>query len=169
MTISMYEISVVRLIHALDTLLTILGKAMAHADARKIEPDVLTGSRLYPDMLPLSRQIHIATDIAKGCAARLAGIEPPKYDDVELTFPDLMARLEKTINYLKTFKPAQIDGAEDRLIHWKTGGKELEMPGLQYLLRYVMPNVYFHAAVTYSILRHNGVELGKRDFLGRIG
>jgi hypothetical protein len=164
----MYEISVVRLIHVLDTLVTILSKAMAHADTKKIEPDVLTGSRLYPDMLPLARQIHIATDIAKGCAARLAGMDPPKFDDVEFTFPDLMVRLEKTINYLKTFKPEQIDGAEDRLIQWKTGGKELEMPGLQYLLRYVMPNVYFHASVTYSILRHNGIELGKRDFLGKI-
>lgn len=168
MAISMYDISVTRLIHVLDTLMTILSKGMAHADARKIEPDVLTGSRLYPDMLPLSRQIHIASDIAKGCAARLAGMDPPKYDDVEITFPDLMARLEKTINYLKTFKPEQINGSEDSMIRWKTGGKELEMPGLQYLLRYVMPNVYFHASVTYSILRHNGVELGKRDFLGKI-
>lgn len=167
MSITMYQASVPVLIRGLASLQTIIGKAQAHAAEKQIDPSVLTGARLFPDMLPLMRQIHIATDTAKGCAARLADVEAPKFEDVEVTFDELHARVQKTIDYLKTFKPEQIDGSEGRSITLKMRSGPIEFTGLNYLLGFVMPNFYFHITTAYDILRHNGVELGKLDYLGR--
>lgn len=166
MSISMYQASVPVFTRMLGNLAAILQKAAAHAEAKKIDPAVFISARLYPDMLPLKAQIYIATDNAKGCVARLAGVEPPRYDDVEETFPDLAARLKKTIAFLETFKPQQIDGSETRDIHIKFSSHEVNMKGLPYLLHYATPNVYFHVTTAYAILRHHGVEIGKKDFLG---
>lgn len=167
MTISMYQASVPTLIRMLNNLSAILEKSAAHAAARKIDPAVLTNSRLYPDMLPLARQIHIATDQAKGCGARLAGIEAPVFEDKETTFPELIARIEKTIAFLRELKPAQIDGSEKKTITLQVRGSTLTFEGMTYLLSFALPNFYFHVTTAYDILRHCGVELGKRDYLGK--
>lgn len=164
--ISMYQASVPVLARMLTNLQGILAKAAEHAQARKIDDSVFTSIRLFPDMFPLSRQVQIATDMAKGCAARLAGEEAPRYEDTELTFADLAVRTEKTVAYIRSFNPAQIDGSEGREIVIKSPNGELRFSGLQYLLHFVLPNVHFHIATTYNILRSNGVELGKRDFIG---
>jgi hypothetical protein len=164
---SMYQLSVVPLLRALSNLSAILHKGLAHAEARKIDPAIFSGARLYPDMLPLARQIHIVSDISKFCGARLAGIEAPRFEDVEFTFPELQARIAKTVAFLNTLSAGQIDGSEAREINFKSGGRELKMPGLDYLLKYVHPNVYFHVTTAYAILRHNGVELGKADYQGK--
>ena len=161
----MYQASVPRLANMLRNLSTILDKAQAHAEARKIDPLVLTSARLYPDMLPLKRQVHIACDTAKYSVARLAGVEAPKHEDVEETFVDLKARIAKTLDFIQTFKPAQIDGSEEKAIHLKLGQREVDFKGMQYLLGHALPNFYFHVVTAYDILRHNGVELGKRDYL----
>jgi hypothetical protein len=162
----MYTLTVPPLVRVLNNLSGILKKGAAHAEARKIDPLVLTGSRLYPDMFPLTRQVYIATDMSKGCGARLAGVEVPKYDDVETAFPELVARIDKTLAFLNGFTPDQIDGSETRDIQLKIGGSLLQMQGLDYVLNFVKPNVYFHVTTAYNILRHNGVELGKRVFTG---
>jgi hypothetical protein len=166
MSISMYQASVPVLVRGLTSLQAILGKAEAHAAEKQIDPSVFIGARHFPDMLPLLRQVYITTDTAKGCAARLAGVEPPKFDDVEVTFEDLHARIQKTIDYLKEFNAAQIDGSEERSITLKMRSGPVEFTGLSYLLQFVMPNFYFHVTTSYDILRHNGVELGKLDYLG---
>ena len=166
MNISMYQSSVPVLIRMLGNLKAILGKAAAHAEARKIDPTVFTSARLFPDMFALARQIQVAADLAKGCAARLAGVEPPKYEDTETTFAELIARIDKTLAYLKTFKPEQIDGSEDKDIVLNSPRGTMNFKGLPYLLYFVHPNFYFHSTTAYNILRHNGVELGKMDFLG---
>jgi uncharacterized protein len=166
MSISMYQASVPVLVRGLTSLQAILGKAEAHAAEKQIDPSVFIGARLFPDMLPLVRQVYIVTDTAKGCAARLAGVEPPKYEDVEMTFEDLQARVQKTIDYLLEFNAAQIDGSEDRAITLKMRSGPVEFTGLSYLLQFVLPNLYFHITTAYGILRHNGVELGKLDYLG---
>jgi hypothetical protein len=168
MAISMYLASIPPILRALTNLRTILEKAEAHAEARKIDPSVLVNARLYPDMFPLSRQVQIATDNAKGAASRLAGTTPPKYEDNESTFPELVARIDKTIALLKTFKPEQIDGSEEKTITLPMHDRTLTFKGLPYLLDYVIPNIYFHVTTAYAILRHNGVEIGKKDFLGEI-
>lgn len=167
MSITMYQASVPVFTRFLTTLATILEKAAAHAEAKKIDPAVLVNARLYPDMLPLARQIYIATDHAKGCVARLAGTEPPRYDDVEVTFPDLVARIKKTLAFIATFQPQQIDGSEEREIRLKLGKHEINTRGLPYLLNIATPNIYFHLVTAYAILRHNGIEIGKLDFLGQ--
>ena len=167
MSITMFQASVPVLLHGLGNLQRILGKAQAHAAEKQIEPSALIGARLFPDMLPLARQIYIATDTAKGCAARLANMEAPKFEDVEVTFDELDARIQKTIDYLKTFKPEQIDGSEERSITLKMRSGPIELTGLNYLLYFVLPNFYFHITTAYDILRHNGVELGKLDYLGK--
>ncbi len=167
MKISMYQVSVPTFARVLNNLAAILEKAAAHAEAKKIDPIALINFRLFPDMLPFSRQIQIASDSAKGGVARLAGSEPPKYDDSEASIPDLVARLRKTVAYLETFKPEQIDGSEDKTVSWKTQTSTRTMQGLPYLLNHVTPNVYFHVTTAYSILRHCGVEIGKQDFLGK--
>ena len=167
MNISMYQASVPVFSRALNNLAAILEKAAAQAEAKKIDPAVLIGYRLYPDMLPLARQIHIATDGAKGGVARLAGVEPPKYEDNEASFPDLIARLRKTVAYLESIKPEQIDGSEGKTVTWKTQTTTRSMQGMPYLLSHVTPNVYFHVTTAYNILRHCGIEIGKQDFLGK--
>ena len=166
MKISMYHASVPVFTRAFSNLAAILEKAAAHAEAKKIDPAVFVNFRLYPDMLPFSSQIQIATDNAKNGVARLAGVEPPKFEDNEATLADLVARLRKTITFLESLKPEQVDGTEDKTVTWKTQSGERSMQGLPYLLRQVTPNVYFHVTTAYAILRHCGVEVGKRDFLG---
>ena len=167
MTISMYQASVPTFIRMLNNLTAILEKGAAHAETKKIDPAVLVNSRLYPDMLPLMQQIQIASDHAKGSAARLAGLESPKFEDNEKTFPELIARINKTISYLNTLKPEQIDGSEERTITLAMRTRTLSFQGMQYLLNFALPNFYFHVTTAYDILRHCGVELGKRDFLGK--
>ena len=167
MTISMYQASVPTLIRALTNLIWVLEKGEAHAQVKGIDPSVLVNSRLYPDMFPLTKQVQIATDAAKGCAARLAGIEPPKYDDGEASFAELIARVRKTISFLESFEPAQIDGSENRPITLPMRSGSLQFEGQPYLLFFVLPNLFFHVVTAYDILRHCGVELGKMDFLGK--
>ena len=168
MTISMYQASVPVLTRFLNNLIAILGKGVAHAEAKKIEPDVLSGCRLIADMHPLSRQIQIASDVAKGGVARLAGVEPPSWADDEKTMADLVERLKKTIQYLESFKPDQIDGSEERTITMKLGPHSVDFTGLNYLLTFVLPNVFFHVTTAYDILRANGVNVGKGDFMGSV-
>ena len=166
MTISMFQVSVPRLINALNNLSHILDKAQAHIDAKKIDASALIQFRLYPDMLNFTRQVQIASDTAKGVIARLAGVEIPAYEDNEQSIADLKARIAKTIAFIQGFKPEQIDGTEDKDIITKRGEKETHYKGMQFLLGHAIPNVYFHTTTAYAILRHNGVEVGKRDYLG---
>jgi uncharacterized protein len=168
MQISMYQASVPVFIRMLTNLVAILEKATAHAEARKIDPSVLLNDRLFPDMFPLIRQVQIAADMAKAGPARLAGLQSPSFEDTEKTFPELIERVRRTVAFLEMLTPEQIDGAEERSVTWPTRGTTRTLPGLQYLLNHVVPNVYFHITTTYNILRHNGVELGKQDFLGPI-
>jgi uncharacterized protein len=166
MNISMYQASAPRFINILNNLSAILDKAQAHAEARKIDPLVLTGFRLYPDMLPMTRQVQIACDAAKGVIARLAGVEVPRHEDTEQTFAELKARIAKTVEFIKTIRPEQVDGTEDKQIELKIGGQDMQFTGMQYLLGFAHPNFYFHVTTAYNILRHNGVEIGKRDYIG---
>ena len=166
MAISMYQASAPRFANTLKNLSAILDKAQAHVEARKIDPAVLLASRLYPDMFPLIRQVQIASDNAKGAVARLAGVDVPKYEDTEQTLPELKARIARTIDFVSSFKPAQIDGSEDKNIHLKLGPLEVDWKGMQYLLGFALPNFYFHVVTAYDILRHNGLEIGKRDYIG---
>jgi len=166
MSFDMYQASVPVLIRYLKNMTNVLDKGAAFCAAKKVEPAVLTGYRLAPDMLPLTRQIQIMSDGAKGCGARLAGIEVPSFPDTEVTFDDLKARIAKTIAFLEGLKPAQFEGAETRDISLKAGPSEFKFVGSAYLTDFVLPNFYFHATTTYAILRHAGVELGKRDYLG---
>lgn len=166
MAISMYQTSAPRFIHMLKNLSAILDKAQAHADAKKIDVLALTSFRLYPDMLPMTRQVQIACDAAKGCMARLAGVEIPKHEDTEKTIEELKARIAKVVAFIETFKPAQIDGSEEKPVTLKIGGQDMTFPGQQYLLAFAYPNFYFHITTTYNMLRHNGVEVGKKDYLG---
>jgi uncharacterized protein len=166
MTISMFQASVPRLINALNNLSHILDKAQAHIDAKKIDANALIQFRLYPYMLNFTRQIQIASDTAGGVVARLAGVEIPAYEDNEQSIADLKARIAKTIAFIQGFKPEQIDGTEDKDIITKRGEKETHYKGMQFLLGHAIPNVYFHSTTAYAILRHNGVEIGKRDYLG---
>jgi hypothetical protein len=167
MKISMYDACVPPGIRMMNSLATILEKAAAHAEAKKIDPAVLVNARLYPDMFPLVRQVQIASDSAKAGAARLIGLEPPSWEDNEKTLPELVARAKKTIVYLETLKPAQFDGSEDRTITWKSRATERSMQGQPYLVHQMLPNLYFHVTTAYNILRHNGLALGKMDFLGK--
>jgi hypothetical protein len=169
MTISMYQASVPRFVTILGNLMNILDKAQAHVDAKKLDGETLTRFRLFPDMLPMAMQVQIACDTAKGVVARLAGIEIPAYEDNEKTLAELKARVAKTIAFIQTVTPAQIDGTEDKAITTKRGDKETHYKGMQFLLSHAVPNFYFHVTTAYAILRHNGVEIGKRDFLGNPG
>lgn len=165
MTLSMYDSSVPVLKHMLNSLSTILTKAAEYAADKKIEPGVLINARLFPDMFPLVRQVQIATDQAKGGVARLAGIEIPKFEDNEASFDELQARISKTIEFLDSVDAQQIDGSEDRDIVLQLHEFTREFKGKDYLTYWVLPNFYFHVTTAYSILRHNGVEIGKKDFL----
>ena len=166
MQISMFQASAPRFANTLKNLSAILDKAQAHADARKIDPRVLTAARLYPDMFPMSRQVQSACDTAKGAVARLAGVENPVHEDTEQTFEELKARIAKTIAFINTIKPAQLDGSEEKEVVLKFRSGEVKFKGMQYLLGQALPNFYFHVTTAYDILRHNGVEVGKRDYIG---
>jgi uncharacterized protein len=167
MSISMYQALVPVSIRTLNNLIGILEKGAIYAETKKIDPSVLVNSRLFPDMFPLSKQVQIASDIAKRGAAQLAGVEAPKFEDNETTFPELIERVQKTISYLNTFKPEQIDGSEERTITLQMRDNTLSFQGMPFLLYFVLPNVYFHVTTAYNILRHCGVEVGKQDFLGK--
>jgi len=168
MTISMYQASVPVCIRSLNNLLNILEKGAKHAEEKKIDPVVLINSRLYPDMFPLSRQVQITSDIARRGIAQLAGLEAPKIEDKESTFPELSDRIHQTIAYLETFKPEQIDGSEEKAITLEMRSGSLSFVGQSFLVNFILPNVYFHVTTAYNILRHSGVELGKKDFLGQV-
>ena len=166
MTISMYQVSIPRFVHMLNNLAVILDKAQSYAEAKKIDAATLPSARLYPDMLPLTSQVRIACDTAKRAAALLAGVDNPVYEDNETTLPELKARVERTIGFLNTIRAAQVDGTENREIVVKVGGKDTPFKGMQFLLARAIPNFYFHVTTAYDILRHNGLDVGKKDFLG---
>ena len=168
MTISMYQASVPVFIRMLNNLHNLLEKAIAFAEAKRIDGTVLTGYRLAPNMLPLSAQVQIACDTAKGCGARLAGIENPKHEDVEKTLPELQQRIHTTIEFLRTLQAEQIDGTEQKQIVLQFPSSTFEFTGLNYLLGFAQPNFYFHYTTAYDILRHCGMEIGKADFLGNL-
>lgn len=167
MTLSMYQASVPVFVRMLDNLDGILTKAEAHAQARGIDPMVLLQSRLYPDMFPLVRQVQVATDMCKGGAARLAGVAVPKHEDTEQSFGELRARVARVRELVSGFTAEQIDGSEDRAITLEMRSGTLSFDGQSYLLKFVLPNFYFHISMAYGILRHSGVELGKMDFMGK--
>jgi len=162
----MYQASVPRFVNILGNLSKILDKTQAHIDAKKIADATLTGDRLFPDMLPLSAQVQIACDAAKGVIAKLSGVEAPAFEDKETTLAELNARIAKTIAFIQSVPAGKIDGTEDKAIVTKRGDKETHYTGMQFLLGHAVPNFYFHVSTTYNILRHNGVEIGKRDYLG---
>ena len=165
--VSMYDVSVPVFSERLRALALMLAKAEANATERKIDPQVFLSARLAPDMFQLVKQVQIATDHAKGAPSRLTGREVPRYEDNEADFAELQARVAKTRDYLATFKPAEFEGSEERVVTLKVGGKDVELRGQKYLLDVAMPNFYFHITTAYAILRHNGVPLGKGNFLGR--
>jgi hypothetical protein len=162
----MYQASVPVFIRMLNNLAAILEKAAAHCEARKIDPAALLSYRLYPDMFAFARQVQVATDHARNGAARLAGTEAPEMEKTEQSFAELIERVRRTVAYLEGLKPEQIDGSEDREITIRRGQTTNTYRGLDYLLNRTLPNFYFHVTTAYDILRHNGVELGKRDYLG---
>ena len=168
MKISMYEASIPTFLHTLRNLKTFLEKGNAHAEARKYDPNLLAATRLTADMLPLTRQVQIASDAAKGAAARLTGVDPPKFEDNETTLADLIGRVDKTIDYLQGFKPEQFEGADERTITIPTPRQTFTFPGLIFLRHWALPNFFFHVTTAYNLLRSNGVELGKADYLGRV-
>ena len=166
MALSMYQITIPVFTRVLNNLSAILNKGAAHAEAKKIDPSVFVNSRLAPDMFPLARQIQIATDAVKGCAARLAGVEIPSFADTETSFADLQERIAKTIAFMNGITEAQLEGSDTKTVTLKIRGNDVEMKGLPYLTGFALPNLFFHVTTTYGILRHNGVELGKTDYLG---
>lgn len=166
MKISVHAMSVDLFAHALGNLSAFLEKAVASAKERKFDPAVLLGSRLAPDMFPLTRQVQIACDLAKNSVARLAAQEPPRFPDTEASFEELHARIARTIDYLRGVPTSALEGAEARDIKVPAGERTLEFKGLEFLEQWAIPNVFFHVTTAYAILRHNGVDLGKRDFLG---
>lgn len=168
MSLSIYQASIPVFIRMLGNLSAILSKAAAHAEAKSIDPSVLINARLAPDMFALARQVQIASDSAKGCGARLAGVEVPSFPDDETTFEQLQARIAKTIEFLKGLKEEQFAGAENRTIELKLRNREVSFKGSDFLLGFANPNFYFHITTAYDILRHNGVEVGKMDFLGGV-
>jgi hypothetical protein len=169
MKISMYSMSVEQLVPILTNLSALLDKGLAHADTKDFDPSILANARLAPDMFPLTRQIQIACDMAKGGVARLAGQEPPRFEDNEKTIEELKARIEKTLDYIKGIPASAFEGSEDRDIKIPLRDRALDMKGLPFLRGWVLPNFYFHVVTTYALLRHNGVEIGKREFLGNVG
>jgi hypothetical protein len=166
MGFSLYDASIPVFVRALRNLAGLLEKGQADAVARGFDPGVLLAARLAPDMLALPRQVQIACDMAKNGAARLAGVDAPSFPDTEASFEELQARIAKTIGFIETVSAAQLDGAETRRIHLKFPGQEMEFSGADYLTGFVLPNLYFHVTTTYALLRHNGVKIGKRDFIG---
>ncbi len=165
MPLSMHQASAPVFVQGLKGLLIVLDKAIAHIEARKIDPAAFLQARLYPDMLPFTRQVQIATDFAKGSVARLAGEEPPAYPDTETSFAELRARVVNTIACIEGFTAAQVDGSEDRDITLMRRGVATHVKGQPYLLEQAMPNFYFHITTAYALLRQGGVEVGKKDYL----
>jgi hypothetical protein len=166
MAINIYQSSVPVFLQILGSLSSVLTKTAAFAEAKKIDPSVLVAARLAPDMYPLARQIQIATDHAKGASARLAGVDVPSFPDTEATIPELQQRIQKTVDFIKGLKPAQFEGAEDRDVTLTIAGQKITWKGATYLFHFAFPNFYFHATTAYDILRHNGLDVGKRDFIG---
>jgi uncharacterized protein len=166
MSLTMHQASVPAFQRTLRALSAILDKTEAHATAGKIEPATLLSARLFPDMFALTRQVQLTCDFAKNGAARLSGVEAPKFEDTEASFADLRARIAATLAFIEGIKPSQIDGTEERQVTLKVGGSDWNFTGRDYLLFFVLPNFYFHATTAYDILRHNGIQLGKRDFMG---
>jgi hypothetical protein len=164
----MYDHSIPVFAKMLGNLSAILAKAASHCEAKKIDPAALLGARLFPDMFPLARQVQIATDQAERGAARLAGLEVPKYEDSEKSFDDLKARIAKTVAFVNGVKPEQVANSAARDISLPIGPNTVTFKGEWYLKHFVLPNLYFHVTTAYDILRHNGVELGKRDFIGSV-
>ncbi len=163
----MYDSSIAPMSHSLKALAAILKKAEAYCEARKIDPNALLTARLFPNMFPLTRQVQLVTDHAKGCGARLAGIANPSFPDEEKTFAELQSRIAKTLDFIGGLKKEQFDGAATRTVTIKIAGKDVELTGAAYLSSSALPNFYFHVTTAYNILRHNGLEIGKGDFLGR--
>jgi hypothetical protein len=168
MAISLYDFSIPALTRGLTNMSAILDKAAAYAAAKKLDAAVLPQARLYPDMHPLSRQVQIACDTAKGAAGRLAGVEVPKHEDTETTLPELKARIAKTLDFLKTISADKVSGDESRTIELKFPNGSWKFTALSYVNDFVLPNFYFHASMFYALLRKSGVEIGKGDFLGAI-
>ena len=168
MSQSLFDVSIPAFLHTLRSLQTILEKGVAHAEAKKFDPNVLATLRLAPDMLPLNRQVQIASDAAKGAAARLSGTEPPKFEDTETTLAELIARVAKTIDYLQSFKAEQFAGAESRVITIKSPRNTFNFTAVDFVRHWALPNFFFHVTTAYALLRHNGVEIGKMDFLGSV-
>ena len=168
MTVTLYHASVPVFRQMLGGLSAVMDKAAAHAEAKKIDPAVLTSARLYPDMFPFTRQVMIATDHAKGSSARLAGVEVPKFEDTETTFAELKARIQKTLDFIGGLKSAQFDGAESREVVIPLRGEQQKFTGRAYLFHFALPNFYFHTTTAYDILRHCGIEIGKRDFIHQL-
>ena len=166
MPLSIYQASVPVFVRTLTNLKNILAKGAAHAQTKKIDEAAFMQARLYPDMFPLTSQVHIATDMARGGAARLSGGEPPKFEDTERTFAELIDRVDRTLVYIKSLPEAQFEGAETRKITRPVRGQPKEFTGLNYLQQFILPNLYFHTTTAYDLLRHNGVEVGKADFIG---
>ena len=167
MPLSMSSASVPTFVQMLTALSKILDKAAAHCTQKKIDPSVLLNMRLFPDMLPFTKQIQLASDFAKNGAARLSGVEAPKFPDEEKSFDELKARIAKTVDFVNSVKPDKLDGTEDKDITFPVGPQSMTLKGEAYLVHFALPNFYFHATTAYNILRHCGVEIGKRDFLGR--
>lgn len=168
MALSFFDVSIPVLVRGLTNLSNIIDKAAAHTEAKKLDPAVLAQARLFPDMFPLVRQVQIMCDTAKGAAGRLAGIEIPKHEDNETTLAQLKQRIAKTVDFIKGVKASQLEGAETRAIEIKGPNRSFNFTGLSYLNQFVLPNFYFHESIAYAILRHNGVEVGKADFLGEM-
>lgn len=168
MSLSMYQASIPVLVRGLENLSAILHKAAAHAETRKIAPQVFLDARLAPDMFPLVRQVQIASDTAKGCAARLAGLEVPSYADTEASFVELQERIARTLAFLGSITAEQVDSSGERPIVLKAHDREMNFTGQTFLLGFALPNFFFHLTIAYGILRHNGVEIGKQDYLGKV-
>ena len=168
MSLSMQSLTLPVFTHALTNLKALVEKGKAHAEARKFDGASLVNFRLYPDMLPFAAQIRIACDIVKGAGARLAGIDPPKFADDETTLEQLIARVQKTLDFIASLDPKAVEGSETREITLTSPRGTMKFQGLDYLLHFVLPNLHFHSATAYNILRHNGVEIGKQDYLGKI-
>jgi hypothetical protein len=166
MSLSMHSASIPYFVRALKNLSAILEKGAAHAQEKDIDPSILVTDRLFPDMFPLSRQVQIACDVSKGAAARISGIEAPSHEDNESSFEELIARINKTIEFLNSLPTDKINGTEEKEIKFQAGPYELDFTGATYLSMWALPNIYFHVTTTYNILRHNGVALGKIDYVG---
>jgi uncharacterized protein len=166
MKISMHTMVVDQCVHMLNNLSRILDKGVAYAEAKKFDSTVLVNARLAPDMFPLSRQVQVACDMVKNGTARLAGQEAPKFEDTEKTVDELKARIAKTIDFVQSVPASAFEGSEDRDIRIPVRNDTIEMKGLAYVRNWILPNFYFHTTMVYALLRHNGVDLGKPDFLG---